>query len=94
MLKRLPGVQLQIVDAALQRHDPAIEQVGGRDELAAEVVDDEAAAERLHVQRRFVEMAVGVVAQVEHFEREFAAGEDEGPLAGHPARVVLLMAQE
>ena len=82
------GVQLEIVDAAFQRHDPAVEQVGGADELAAEVVDDEAAAQRLHVQRRLVEVAVRVVAQVEHVEREFAAGDDERTPAGNPAGVV------
>ena len=53
----LAGVQLEVVDPALQRHDPAVEQVGGAHQLAAEVVDDEATAQRLHVQRGLVEVA-------------------------------------
>ena len=59
----------------------------GADELAAEVVDDEAAAEGLDVERRLVEVAGGVVAEVEHFEGKFAAGDDEGPAAGNPAGI-------
>ena len=35
----LAGVQLEIVNAALQRNNPAIEQIGGAHQLPAEVVD-------------------------------------------------------
>ena len=87
-------MELQVVDAAFEGHDPAVEQVGGADELAAEVVDDEAAAERLHVQGRLVVIARGVVAQVEHVEGELAAGDDEGTAAGDPARVEFLAADD
>ena len=88
------GMQLEVVETAFERHDPAVEQVGGADELAAEVVDDEAAAESLQMERRLVEMSCGVVAQVEHFKREFATGENERAFAGHPARVVFLSAEK
>ena len=80
-------MQVEIVDAAFEGNDPAVEKVAGTDDLAAEVVDDETAPEGFDVQRRLVEMAGGVVAEVEHFKREFAAGDDEGPAARDPARV-------
>ena len=51
----LAGLQREEVDAALERHDPAVQQLARRAGLAAEVVDDEHAAvgDRLH--RRAVE---------------------------------------
>ena len=52
----LAGVQRQVVDAALERHDPPVQQVARRDALPAEVVDDEHAAVGLHLHRRFVEL--------------------------------------
>ena len=94
MLKLLPVWSLRIVDAAFEWHDPAIEQVGGADELTAEVVDDEAAAEGLYVQGRLVIVAVGVIAEVEHIERELAAGDDERPAARNPAGIVFFAADD
>ena len=89
-LEALAGVQLEKVDAALQGHDPAVEQVRRGHELAPEIVDDEGAVEALHVQRRLVELGRLVVLQVEHFEGELATGHDDRPLAGHPAQVDVL----
>lgn len=42
-LDLLTTVECQKIDAAFERQDPAIEQVLGRDALAAEVVDDQCA---------------------------------------------------
>ena len=56
-----PGVQREEVEPLLERHDPAVEQVARRHPLAAEVVDDEDAAVRLHLERRLVELGEGVV---------------------------------
>jgi len=51
-------MQLQIVDMVLQGHNPAVQQAGWAHQLAAEVVDDETAAQRLHMQGGLVEVAV------------------------------------
>src|SRR5438105_10345191 len=83
-------MELEILDAALERHDPAVEQGFWSDDLAAEVVDDEGAAERLDVERRFVELRQHIETQVEHVERQLAAGNDERALAGDPAAVEVL----
>src|ERR1700728_1124784 len=90
----LAGVQFQVVDAALEGHDPAIEQVGRAYQLAAKVIDDEASAQGLHVERSLVEIGCGVVPQIEHLQRQFAASDDERPAAGNPTRVVFLAAHE
>ena len=86
-------MQLQKIDAAFERHDPAVEQSLGRDDLPPEIVDDEDAAQRLDMQRRFVEFRLRVEAQIEHFQRELAARHDEGPPAGNPALVEIVAAQ-
>ena len=57
------------------------------DDLAAEIVDQEDAVQRLHVQRRLVEVGGTVVSQVELIERQFAADDDERPLTWYPAGV-------
>ena len=43
------------------------------------------------MQRGFVEAALFVIAQFEHFQRQFAACDHEWPAARHPAHVVGLM---
>src|ERR1039458_7169657 len=88
--KALSCMQFQKIDAALQRDDPAVEQAGWARILAAKVIDDEAAAQRLQVQWRLVVMACRVIAQIEHLQRQLAAGGDERPAAWNPARVVFL----
>ena len=51
----LARLQREVVDAALERHDPAVQQLARRASLAAEVVDDQHAAVGQHLQRRAVE---------------------------------------
>ena len=82
-----PGVQRQEVDAALERHDPAVQQVARRNALAAEVVDDEHAAVGLQLDRRFVELRDRVERQVEHLERQLAADDDHRPADLLPAAI-------
>ena len=74
-----PGVQRQEVDPALERHDPAVQQVARRNPLAAEVVDDEHAAVGLQLDRRLVELGDRVERQVQHLERQLAADHDHRP---------------
>ena len=81
-------MQLQIVDPALHRHDPAVQRSARSHKLPAEVVDEETAAKRLHVQRSFIIMAYRVVAHVEHIQRQLAACDHERPSARNPALVV------
>ena len=93
MLKLAPDAQLEIVDAAFHGHDPAVQEVSRAYELATEVVDEEAAAQCLHVQRRFIVMPLLVVAQVQHVQSQFASGHNERPPASDPA-FVARVAQE
>src|SRR2546426_5439335 len=86
-LHLLPGVQREVVDALLERHDPAVQEVLRRHALAAEVVDHEDAAVRLHLERSLVELRGLVVDEVERLERELAAGHDDWPLRDDPAVV-------
>ena len=48
--------QGQEIDAAVEGHDPAVEQLVGAQALAAEVVDDEHAVVGLHLHRADVEL--------------------------------------
>ena len=84
------GVQGQIIDAAFEGDDPAIEQIVGIDPLAAEVVDDQGAAVGFHLKRRFVEARGLTVDQVHGLNRHFAADDDDRPLDPDPALVVAL----
>src|SRR5262249_4736503 len=43
-LKLLAGMQRQVVDATLERHDPSVEQILGSHPLPSEVVDEEDAS--------------------------------------------------
>jgi hypothetical protein len=45
-----PGLERQEVDATLQRHDPSVQQLFGTHPLTTEVVDDEEAPVRLHLE--------------------------------------------
>ena len=74
------GDRRQVIVLFLERHDPAVEQIHRSHLLAAEVVDHEDAAVRLHLQRGFVVFADRVVCKVQHRQREFAADDDRGPL--------------
>src|SRR2546430_1847068 len=86
-LDLLAGVQREVVDALLERNDPAVEEVFRRDALPAEVVDHEDAAVRLHLERRLVELRGLVVDEVERLERQLAARHHDRPLRHDPAVV-------
>lgn len=87
-------LEAEEVHSAFEWDDPAVEQVSGAEELSAEVIDEEATAECLHVEWGLVKVADVVVAEVEHFECELAAGDDDGPAAGHPTHVMGAVADE
>src|SRR5678816_1547151 len=67
----------QEVDVAVERDDPAVEKLIGRRALTTEVVDEEDAAARLHLERRFVDLRVLVVDEVEVLERQLTTDLDE-----------------
>ena len=80
--------QREEIVPVFQRNDPAVQQLGRLDPLAAEVVDQQAAAIALHLQRRFADIAERVVADFQAVHRQFAADDDGGPANLHPAAVV------
>ena len=82
------GLEAQIIDVPLHRHNPAIQDFGRGRALAAEVVDQVDAVVGLQLERRVVDLGVLVVAQIQHVQRQLAAGDDEGALAADPAAVV------
>ena len=86
-LEFLAGVQREVIDAAFERHDPPIEQVLGPDTLAPEIVDQQDAAVGLELERRLVELRRRVERQIQHVERELAAGDDDGPADADPAAI-------
>ena len=83
----LPAVQRQVVDLAVQRHDPAIEERIRGHGLSTEVVDDQDAAVRLHLQGCEVDAGVAVELQVEHPCMEFPSGDHGRASALHPTAV-------
>src|SRR4051794_33323809 len=87
-LELLAGLQREIVDAALERHDPAVQQVARRDALPPEVVDHQHAAVGERLQRRPIESRDRQVAELERVQRELAAHRDQRPPAAHPAAIL------
>lgn len=85
--KFLAGGQRHVVDAFFERQNPPVEKIPGADDLPAEVIDEEHAAVGFDVERPGVEVAGAVVSQVEHVEREFAAGDDDRPLDASPTEI-------
>ena len=77
----------------VHRHDPAVEQHGRLDALAAEVVDQQEAVVGLELDWRGVGPRRAVELQLEHVGRELAAGEHDRALAGDIARVESLVEQ-
>src|SRR5262245_59985206 len=71
--KLFSRVVRQIVDFSFQGEDPAVEQLVRAHALAAEVVDDEDAADRLHLQRRLVVFRMRIKIEIEHLEGQFTA---------------------
>ena len=84
----VPGMQREIVHPLLERHDPPVEQVAGTHALPPEVVDDQHASVRLHLERRLVHLAVRVVLQIELVQRQLAPGEHDRALHAREAPVV------
>ena len=82
-----PRLQRQVVDPALERHDPAVQQVARRALLPAEVVDDQHAAVGDGLHGRAIEAGRRAVAQLERVERQLAADHDHRTPAAHPAPV-------
>ena len=79
--------QREVVDPAVEGHDPAVQQRLGADRLAAEVVDHEDAVVGLHLQRRQVDAVGLLVGQVEAGRGQLAAGDDGRAPAQHPPGV-------
>ena len=72
------------VNAAIQRHDPAVQQFFGTDALAAEIVDDEDAVVGLELHGADIEAADRVELQVEHLDGQLSADLDGGAVAADP----------
>src|SRR5690349_21711304 len=86
-LELLSRMQGQVVEAALERHDPAVQQVLRTHPLTTEVVHQEDAAIGLELQRRFVEARQRIESQIEHVERELAADHDHWTTDADPASI-------
>ena len=84
------AVEREIVDATFQGHDPPVQQRSRLDELTAEVVDQEDAVVRLHLQRRGVHLGGRIPLQLEHREFELATGDHHRPFTDDPPRVEAL----
>ena len=82
------GRQCQVVDPVLQRHDPAIEQFGRIDPLPTEVVDQQAAAIALQLQRCLAHVRCWIVANLETVHRQFATDDDCRALNLDPPLIV------
>src|SRR5262249_35916815 len=80
-------LQRQVIDAAVEGHDPAVEQVARGDKLAAEVVDEEDTVVGLHLERRGVDTGGFIEAQFEHTGYQLTADHDVGPFAKNPSRI-------
>src|SRR4029450_4690056 len=86
-LELLPTGEREEVDAAIERHDPAGQEVERPDALAPEVVDDEKAVVGTHLHRRGVEAGRRIELEAEHLDRQLAADHEAWPPALHPAEV-------
>src|SRR6185369_10249107 len=86
-LELLPGVKSQVINAALQRDDPAIEQIFRPHALPSEIVNQQHAAVRFHLQRCFVVLGNRIEVQVEHRQREFTADDDNRPTDSNPSTI-------
>src|ERR1700676_2789828 len=72
----------------LHGDDPAVEDLGGVGLLTAKVVNQVDAVIGLELERSVVNLGMGIVGEIEHLEREFAAGNDKRAAAFEPASVV------
>jgi hypothetical protein len=87
-LELLPAGHRQEVVPVFERQIHRFSSSFGLTQLAAEVVDQEHPAVRLEVDRGLVEVGLGVVPEVEHFEVQFAAGDDHRPADADPPLVL------
>ena len=81
------GVQIQIIDPRLERHNPSIEQVACGHSLPSEVVDDEHAAVGFEVHWRFIELRQLAIPQIEHLQRQLSADRDDRPADSDPPSI-------
>ena len=77
-LDLLAGGEREEIVPVLQGNDPAIEQLRRLDPLPAEVVDQQAAAVALELQRRLAHVAQRVVADLQGVHGQFAAHDHRG----------------
>ena len=84
----LPVGKREEVVPHFQGHDPAVQKLVRLDPLPAEIVDQQAAAVALHLQRRFVDVGARIVAQLEVVHGQFAADDHGGARDLQPAAVV------
>ena len=80
--------------AVLQRDDPPVQQRRRLDPLPAEVVDQQAAAIALQLQRGFADVGVGIVPDLQAVHGQLAADDDRGPADLHPTLVVFVRLQD
>jgi hypothetical protein len=85
--KLLPVLEREVVYPPVERHDPAVQQVARRDDLATEVVDHHNAVVRLHLQRSCINARSAVGAQLEHLRNQLPAYGYARAMAQHPARI-------
>src|SRR5436190_8978884 len=81
-------LKVQVVDLAFHRENPAVQHFGWRDFLPAKVIDEIDAVVSFELERRVVDPAGLIEAEVETFEREFATSSDEGALRPEVSAVV------
>src|SRR5439155_11256299 len=79
--------QCEKVDVAVERDDPSVEEHLGRGALPAEVVDEQHATARLHLERRLMHLGVLVEGEIEVLERELATDLDERTRDGDPTAI-------
>src|SRR5690349_11838649 len=82
-------MQNQVIDLMLKRRDPTVDELLRVDAFSTEIIDDKETAIGLEMQRGFVVMHRGAVSQIEGFQRQFAADDDEGPADLDPAGIDL-----
>ena len=87
----MPEARREVIDAAVQRNNPAIEQLLRRKHLAPEIVDHQDAVVGLHLARRDEHVGGLIEAQFQHCGRKLAAHGDAGAMADHPPRIEKLV---
>src|SRR4029453_3083530 len=93
-MELLPRLQREEIDAALERHDPPVQQVTRRCVLTAEVVNHKNATVCQRLKRCPVEAARGRVPQLQRVQRELAPDGDSRTPATNPSVVHIWIAFE